>query len=162
MARLTGVLGIVAILLFAFLFSTDRKAIRLRTVLVGLALQFLFAVLVLRVGFGVRLMTVAGDAVNRFLSYSFAGSQFVFGEMGAKLSKFGVVFAFQVLPIIIFIAAFFAILYYYGVMQFIIRQPAKVMMRFMGASGVESLNVAASIFMGQTEAPLTIRPFLPR
>jgi CNT family concentrative nucleoside transporter len=162
MARLTGVLGIVAILLFAYLFSTARKSIRLRTVLVGLALQFVFAVLVLRVGLGLRVMTVAGDAVNRLLSYSFVGSQFVFGELGGKMSKFGVVFAFQVLPIIIFIAAFFSILYYYGVMQFIIRQFAKVMMRFMGASGVESLNVAASIFMGQTEAPLTIRPFLPK
>ena len=162
MARLTGVLGILAILLFAYLFSTDRKAIRYRTVFVGLALQFVFAILVLRVSFGVRVMTIAGDAVNRLLSYSFAGSQFVFGEFGAKLSRFGVVFAFQVLPIIIFIAAFFSILYYYGVMQFIIRQLAKVMMRFMGASGVESLNVAASIFMGITEAPLTIRPFLPK
>ena len=70
----------------------------------------MFAVLVLRVSFGVRVMTIAGDAVNRLLSYSFAGSQFVFGEFGAKLSRFGVVFAFQVLPIIIFIAAFFAIL----------------------------------------------------
>jgi len=162
MARLTGVLGIVAILLFAFLFSTNRKAIRVRTILVGLALQFIFAILVLRVGLGVRVMTVAGDAVSRFLSYAFAGSSFVFGEMGAKLSKFGVVFAFQVLPIIIFLAAFFAILYYYGVMQFIIRQLARVMMRFMGASGAESLSVAASIFMGITEAPLTIRPFLPK
>jgi len=162
MSRLTGVLGIVAILLFSFLFSTNRKAIRPRTIIVGLSLQFLFAVLVLRVGLGVRAMTVAGDAMDRLLSYSFAGSQFVFGEFGAKMSKFGVVFAFQVLPIIIFIAAFFSVLYYYGVMQFIIRQLAKVMMRFMGASGAESLNVAASIFMGITEAPLTIRPFLPK
>ena len=162
MARLTGVLGILAILLFAWLFSTNRKAIRVRTIVVGLTLQFIFAVLVLRVGFGVRVMTVAGDAVDRLLSYSFAGSSFVFGELGAKLSKFGVVFAFQVLPIIIFIAAFFAILYYYGVMQFIIRQLARVMMRFMGASGAESLSVAASIFMGITEAPLTIRPYLPK
>ena len=132
MARLTGVLGILAILLFAYLFSTNRKAIRPRTVIVGLTLQFFFAVLVLRVGFGVRTMTVIGDAVDRLLSYSFAGSSFVFGELGAKVSKFGFTFAFQVLPIIIFIAAFFAILYYYGVMQFIIRQLAKVMMRFMG------------------------------
>ena len=143
MARLTGVLGILAIPLFAYLFSTDRNAIRYRTVFVGLILQFVFAILVLRVSFGVRVMTIAGDAVNRLLSYSFAGSQFVFGEFGARLSRFGVVFAFQVLPIIIFIAAFFAILYHYGVMQFIIRQLAKVMMRFMGASGVESLDVAA-------------------
>ncbi len=162
MARLTGVLGILSILLFAYLFSTNRRAIRLRTILVGLALQFVFAVLVLRVSFGVKVMTVAGDAVDHLLSYSFAGSSFVFGELGAKMSKFGVVFAFQVLPIIIFIAAFFSILYYYGVMQFIIRQLAKVMVRFMGASGVESLNVAASIFMGITEAPLTIRPYLPK
>ena len=162
MARLTGVLGIVAILLFAYLFSTDRKAIRLKTIAVGLSLQFVFAVLVLRVGLGVRVMTVVGDAVDRLLSYSFAGSQFVFGELGVKTSKFGLVFAFQVLPIIIFIAAFFSILYYYGVMQFIIRQLARVMMRFMGASGAESMSVAASIFMGITEAPLTIRPYLPK
>jgi concentrative nucleoside transporter, CNT family len=162
MSRLTGVLGILAILLFAFLFSTNRKAIRPRTILVGLSLQFLFALLVLRIGFGVKAMTVAGDAVDRLLSYSFAGSQFVFGEFGVKMSKFGVIFAFQVLPIIIFIAAFFSILYYYGVMQFIIRQLAKVMMRFMGASGAESMSVAASVFMGITEAPLTIRPFLPK
>ena len=160
MGRLTGVLGILAILLVAYLFSTDRKAIRLKTVAIGLALQFIFAVLVLRVGWGERTIALAGDAVTKLLSYSFAGSEFVFGPLGAKASKYGFVFAFQVLPIIIFIAAFFAILYHYGVMQFIIRQLAKVMMRFMGASGVESMDVAASIFMGQTEAPLTISPYL--
>src|SRR5271166_3670375 len=162
MSRLTGVLGILLILLFAFLFSTDRKAIRLRTVIVGLALQICFAVLVLRVSFGVRLMSILGTGANQLLSYSYVGSRFLFGDLGSRSSKYGVLFAFQILPIIIFIAAFFAILYHYGVMQFIIRQLARVMMRFMGASGVESLNVAASIFMGQTEAPLTIRPFLPK
>ena len=162
MARLTGVLGIAAILFFAFLFSTHRKAIRVKTIVVGLTLQFVFAVLVLRVGFGVKTMTVAGDAVDKLLSYSFAGSRFVFGEFGVKASKFGFVFAFQVLPIIIFIAAFFSILYYYGIMQFIIRQLARVMMGFMGASGAESMSVAASIFMGITEAPLTIRPYLAK
>ena len=162
MARLTGVLGIASILLFAFLFSTDRKAIKVRTVAVGLALQFVFAVIVLRFSFGIRVMSAAGDAVTRFLSYSYAGSEFLFGPLGSKMSKFGVIFAFQVLPIIIFIAAFFSILYYYGIMQFIIRQFAKVMMRFMGASGAESLSVAASIFMGITEAPLTIRPYLAK
>jgi len=162
MARLTGVLGILLILLFAFLFSTDRKAIRPRTVVVGLVLQICFAILVLRVSYGVRLMSILGDGANKLLSYSYAGSQFVFGDLGSRTSKYGILFAFQILPIIIFIAAFFAILYHYGVMQFIIRQLARVMMRFMGASGAESLNVAASIFMGQTEAPLTIRPFLPK
>jgi concentrative nucleoside transporter, CNT family len=161
MGRLTGVLGILAILSFAYLFSTNRKAIRLKTVVIGLALQFIFAVLVLRVGWGERVIAVAGDAVTRLLDYSFEGSQFVFGPLGVKHSQYGFFFAFQVLPIIIFIAAFFAILYHFGVMQFIIRQLAKVMMRFMGASGVESMDVAASIFMGQTEAPLTISPYLP-
>src|ERR1035441_10641272 len=82
MARLTGVLGILAILLFAYLFSTDRKAIRYRTVFVGLILQFVFAILVLRVSFGVRVMTIAGDAVNRLLSYSFAGSQSSLTSLG--------------------------------------------------------------------------------
>jgi len=98
--------------------------------------------------------------VNRLLAYSFEGSKFVFGELGKQGSSLGFYFAFQVLPTIIFIAAFFAVLYHFGVMQFIIKQVARVMTRFMGASGAESLNVAASIFMGQTEAPLTIRPFL--
>jgi len=162
MGRLTGVLGIAAILLFAYLFSTDRKAIRGKTILVGLTLQFIFALLILRVGYGERVMTAAGNVVNRLLSYSFVGSEFIFGGLGAKYSKYGVIFAFQVLPTIIFIAAFFAILYHFGVMQVIIKLFARVMMRLMGASGVESMDVAASIFMGQTEAPLTIRPFLPK
>jgi CNT family concentrative nucleoside transporter len=99
--------------------------------------------------------------VNWLLSFAFVGSKFVFGELGAQRSSMGFFFAFQVLPTVIFIAAFFAVLYHYGIMQIIIKAAAKVMTRFMGASGAESLNVAASIFMGQTEAPLTIRPFLP-
>ena len=145
----------------AFLFSTNRRAIRLRTVLWGLGLQFAFAVFVLKVEIGRVLFQKAGDAVNRLLSYAYAGSSFVFGDLGKQGSHLGFYFAFQVLPTVIFIAAFFAVLYHYGVMQFIVRQAARVMTRFLGASGAESLNVAASIFMGQTEAPLTVRPFLP-
>ena len=94
------------------------------------------------------------------LNYAEAGSNFVFGPLGIKTGPFGVVFAFQVLPIVIFIASFFAILYYLGVMQWIVKGMAIVMQKVMGASGAESLNVAASIFMGQTEAPLTIKPFI--
>ena len=95
------------------------------------------------------------------LGYSIEGSKFVFGDkLGAPNDQFGVVFAFQVLPIIIFIASLFAILYYLGVMQVFVRAMASVMQSVMGTSGAESTNVAASIFMGQTEAPLTIRPFL--
>src|ERR1700683_1561979 len=161
MGRLTGILGIVAMLAAAFIFSTNRRAIRGKTVAWGLGLQFVFAVFVLQIEVGRVIFQKAGDAVNRLLSYSFAGSQFVFGDLGKQGSHLGFYFAFQVLPTVIFIAAFFAVLYHYGVMQFMVKQAARVMTRFMGASGAESLNVAASIFMGQTEAPLTIRPFLP-
>ncbi len=161
MGRFTGILGILTMLALAFLFSTNRRAIRIRTVAWGLGLQFAFAVFVLKVEAGRVLFEKAGDAVNRLLSYAFVGSSFVFGDLGKQGSRLGFYFAFQVLPTVIFIAAFFAVLYHYGVMQFIVRQAARVMTRFMGASGAESLNVAASIFMGQTEAPLTIRPFLP-
>ncbi len=160
MGRLTGLLGLVTMLGLAYLFSSNRRAIRVKTVAMGLVLQFVFALFVLRFSFGRNLLEWAGHGVDKFLQYSFAGSQMVFGELGRKGGQFGLIFAFQVLPTVIFISAFFAVLYYYGVMQFIIRQMARVMIR-MGASGAESLDVAASIFMGQTEAPLTIRPYLP-
>jgi len=161
MGRFTGILGILTMLGLAFAFSTNRRAIRVKTVAWGLGLQAAFAVFVLKADIGRRVFQKAGDAVNRLLSYAFAGSSFVFGDLGKQGSHLGFYFAFQVLPTVIFIAAFFAVLYHYGVMQFIIKQVARVMTSFMGASGAESLNVAASIFMGQTEAPLTIRPFLP-
>ena len=161
MGRFTGILGLLAMLGLAYIFSTDRRAIRVKTVAWGLGLQIVFAIFVLRVEFGRRVFQAAGNAATRLLNYAFVGSEFVFGELGKQSSKFGFVFAFQVLPTVIFICALFAILYYYGIMQFIIRIAAWVMTRVMGASGAESLNVAASIFMGQTEAPVTIRPFLP-
>ncbi len=161
MGRFTGILGLLTMLGLAYVFSTNRRAIRLKTVAWGLGLQIAFALFVLKADIGRRIFQAAGNAVNRLLSYSFEGSKFVFGELGRQGSSLGFFFAFQVLPTIIFIAAFFAVLYHFGVMQFIIKQVAKVMTRVMGASGAESLNVAASIFMGQTEAPLTIRPFLP-
>src|SRR5467141_2270198 len=161
MGRFTGILGLLTMLGLAYAFSTNRRAINKKTVVWGLGLQVVFAIFVLKIELGRILFQKAGDAVNRLLSYAFVGSKFVFGELGAQGSSMGFFFAFQVLPTVIFIAAFFAVLYHYGIMQFIIKLAAKVMTRFMGASGAESLNVAASIFMGQTEAPLTIRPFLP-
>ena len=174
MSRFAGLLGIIAFLSLAYVFSTDRRAIRVKTVLWGLGLQFLFAVLVLRFTWGQFALTEAGKAVNKLLAYSFKGSTFVFGNLGfpadPKLhlpfldpgtSQLGFIVAFQVLPTIIFISAFFAVLYHLGVMQLIIRGMAWAMTRVMGVSGAESLNVAASVFMGQTEAPLTIRPLLP-
>jgi len=161
MQKFTGVLGLITLLAVAYIFSTNRRAIRLKTVAWGLGLQITFAIFVLRVDLGRRLFQAAGDAANRVLSYSYVGSEFVFGPLGQRGSSIGFIFAFQVLPTVIFICALFAILYHYGIMQFIIRIAAWAMTRIMGASGAESMNVAASIFMGQTEAPVTIRPFLP-
>jgi CNT family concentrative nucleoside transporter len=161
MGRFTGLLGLLTMLGLAYLFSTDRRAIKLKTVAWGLGLQISLAFLVLRWTYGQELFLRAGNGVRELLSYAFAGSEFVFGELGKQQSSIGFIFAFQVLPTIIFIAALFALLYYLGIMQVVIRAAAWMMQRVMGASGAESLNVAASIFMGQTEAPLTIRPFLP-
>ncbi len=161
MGRFTGVLGLLTMLGLAYLFSTNRKAIKLKIVLWGLGLQISLAFLVIRWTAGQRLFLRMGNAVTKVLSYAFVGSEFVFGELGKQNSSIGFIFAFQVLPTIIFIASLFALLYYLGVMQVIIRGVAWAMQRVMGASGAESLNVAASIFMGQTEAPLTIRPFIP-
>src|SRR6266487_469625 len=158
--RLTGVLGIAFILGLGIALSRNRRAISRRVVAWGLGLQLVFAIFVLRVPFGQRIFSALGEIVKQILSFSYAGSAFVFGEIGKQQSSLGVVFAFQVLPAIIFVSALFAILYYLGVMQLVVRAFAVVMNKVMGASGAESLNVAASIFMGQTEAPLTIRPFL--
>jgi len=160
MERYTGLLGLVVIVVVAYLFSNDRRAIKPRVFFWGLGLQFAFAFLVLRTNFGFVFQAIS-NGVNHMLEYSVEGSKFIFGDkLGVKNDQFGVIFAFQVLPIIIFIASFFAILYYLGVMQIFVRGMALLMQRVFGTSGAESTNVAASIFMGQTEAPLTIRPFL--
>ena len=163
MERFTGVLGLVAILGVAYLFSTNRKAIKLRVFLWGLGLQFLFAFLVLKVPAVRNSFEGISEGVKAVLGFSAEGSRFVFGDkLGIKNADFGVVFAFQVLPIVIFIASLFAILYYLGIMQVAVRLMAVAMQKVMGISGAEATNVAASIFMGQTEAPLTIKPFLAK
>jgi concentrative nucleoside transporter, CNT family len=159
LARFTGLLGLTVFLCLAYAFSTNRRAIRWRTVAWGLGLQIVFAIIVIKSTVGQRIFSVAGDAINHLLAHSVDGSSLVFGSLGNPKSPLAV-FAFAVLPTIIFISAFFAVLYHIGVMQLVIRGFAWVMQRTMGISGAESTNVAASIFMGQTEAPLTIRPFL--
>lgn len=171
MQRFVGFLGLLVLMGIAFLFSTARRAIKPRTVLLGITLQFALAFIVLQWSWGTRAMDKAGAGVRWLLGFSVAGSEFLFGPLGGSngltfLTSGGQrvdevrIFAFLILPTIIFISALFAILYYLGIMQFVIRQVAKVM-RLMGASGAESMDVAASIFMGQTEAPLSIRPYLP-
>jgi CNT family concentrative nucleoside transporter len=174
--RMQPLVGIILIMTIAYAISTNRRAIDRRTVALGLSLQFLFALIVLKTTIGQRVFQALGGVINHLLEFSFAGSSLVFGPLGDKTvwprvmttvlgeegAKWGVVFAFQVLPTIIFIAALFAVLYYFGIMQLVVRAFAVLMHRLMKTSGAESVNVAASIFMGQTEAPLTIRPYLPR
>ncbi|HET9705877.1 MAG TPA: nucleoside transporter C-terminal domain-containing protein [Vicinamibacterales bacterium] len=176
LARFQPLIGLVGILGFAYAISTNRRAISLRIVGWGFGLQVLFALIVLKTDAGIATFQWLGQKLQDLLHYSVYGSAFVFGPLGdqavwakvmnntlgAEGAQYTLIFAFQILPTIIFIAALLAILYFLGVMQLVVRGFAVVMNRVMGASGAESLNVAASIFMGQTEAPLTIRPFLPR
>ena len=175
MPKLQALVGLLVILSIAYAASTHRAAIDPRTVFWGLGLQLALALLVLKSTPGQRLFGWLGEGITRLLGFANVGASFVFGPLGDKDvwpkimttvlgadgARYSVLFAFQVLPTIIFIAALFAILYYLGVMQVVVRLFAVGMRRFMKASGAESLNVAASIFMGQTEAPLTIRPYLP-
>lgn len=160
MNRLPALLGIVVILAVAFALSKNRRAIRWRTVGWGLGLQFIIALFVLRTYPGYWLLTGASAIVTRVLNYAFAGSTFVFGSLGNPKGASGVVFAFQALPLIIYIASLSALLYYLRILPMIIQLIGKIMFKLMGTSGAESLEVAASIFIGQTEAPLFIRPFL--
>ncbi len=150
MAHFTGILGMLAILAGAYAFSTDRKAIKLKTVLWGLGLQLLLGFFVLRSTTGTKIFAFLGNGANKLLSYSYAGSEFVFGDIGfpKELSRLGFSFAFQVLPTIIFIAAFFAVLYHVGVMQLIIRAAAWI----MTAPGT---LLMAKMLVPETEQPLT-------
>ncbi len=159
MARFTGLIGLVVLLALMYALSSDRRAIRWRTVAWGLSLQVLFAFLVIRWSFGQKILQKGASAVTALLAHSVDGSSMVFGQLGIPTSPLSV-FAFAVLPTIIFVSALFAVLYHLRIMQVVIRGMAWLMQRTMGTSGAESTNVAASIFMGQTEAPLTIRPFL--
>jgi CNT family concentrative nucleoside transporter len=153
----------MAILGVAVFLSDNRRAISGRVVFWGLALQWGFGLLVLRVPAGVTLLRRAGDAITSILDSALDGARFVFGDaLVSAEGPAGFVFAVRVLPTVIFVAALFAVLYHLGVMQWIVRGFAVVMAWLMGTSGAESLNVAASLFLGQTEAPLTIRPYLPR
>jgi CNT family concentrative nucleoside transporter len=175
LAILQPMFGAAVILGIGYAASVNRRAVDWRTVGWGFGLQVVFAFVVLKTSIGQTLFETLGGYVTRLLAFSNVGAAFVFGPlgdpavwgramagaMGPDGARYAVVFAFQILPTIIFVAALFAILYYFGIMQVVVRVLAVVMHRVMGASGAESLNVAASIFMGQTEAPLTIRPYLP-
>jgi len=161
--RLRSAVGILLILGGCYAVSSNRKAISLRIVFWGLVLQWALAYVVLSDPTGQQILKWTGDKVEKLIECSYAGSAFVFGAEATKPNgNIGFVFAFRVLPTVIFMSALFAILYHIKVMPFVVGKIAWVMKRVMGISGAESLSVAASIFLGQTEAPLTIRPFLAK
>jgi concentrative nucleoside transporter, CNT family len=153
-------IGIVAILALCFLLSSNRRAIQWRVVLWGLALQVLVAAFVLRTDTGYRLLDRIASGVVWLLHFSSDGAKFIFGPLADPNGSLGTIFAFQVLPLIIFVAAFFSMLYYFRVIPILVELGGKLMFRLMRTSGAESLEVVASIVMDQTSAPLVIRPYL--
>ena len=154
--------GLLLMLLAAWLMSTNRKAINFRLVAWGLGLQFGFAVLILKTTPGIIIFDRISLAITTLLGFTNDGAAFVFGSLATDVESFGVIIAFQVLPIIIFTASLFSLLYYWGVMQRVVLVIAKLMSLTMGTSGAESLSAAANVFMGMTEAPLVVKPFVGR
>jgi len=161
MSNLTGLLGVTVFVAIALLFSTARSRINWRLVASGIALQFTLAFLLLRFPPVVALFEFLARAVTKIISFSDAGITFVFGELGNAGGPWGFVFAVRVLPVIIFFASIMAILYHLRVMQAVVACVAWVLRRTLGVTGAEATSAAANIFVGQTEAPLTIRPYLP-
>lgn len=161
MERVISFLGLLCMIAVAWAASTDRRAIRWRSVLRGTALQMALGLLVLKTTFGRRLFSGANGLVTRLTAYTDAGSEFLFGPLVSDAGM-GYIFAFRVLPTIIFIGSVMGILYHLGVMQRIVQGFAWVMMRLLKTSGAESLAAAANVFVGQTEAPLIVKPYLAR
>ncbi|MDC8001814.1 nucleoside transporter C-terminal domain-containing protein [Aequorivita todarodis] len=156
-----GILGMVSLLVIAFLFSSNRKAIRWKTVGIGLAFQLLIAIGVLKVGFIKNGFEAVGQLFVNVLEYTRAGSEFLFGGM-LDINSFGFIFAFQVLPTIIFFSALTSVLFYFGIIQVVVKGMGWLLTKLLNISGAESLSVAGNIFLGQTEAPLLIKAYLEK
>ena len=161
--------GLVAMVGLAYGMSTNRGKVQWKTVLWGIALQLVFGVLILKTGPGRSLFLYLGQGVNGILACTREGTSLVFGALGsagAAAEVFepaqSVFLAFQILPIIIFVSSLSAVLYHYGILQTIVEALARVMKRFMGISGAESLGVAANVFVGMVEAPLVVKPYLEK
>jgi CNT family concentrative nucleoside transporter len=153
--NLVAFFGLLVMLLIAWALSNNRRMIPWRTVVMGTLLQFVFAVLILKTAAGRAVFEVASNLVTGFLDFSDAGAAFVFGDNFREHF-----FAFKVLPTILFFSSVITVLYYLGILQKVVKVFAWVMMRVMGTSGAESLSASANIFVGQTEAPLLIRPYV--
>lgn len=159
MEYLRGVVGLLFLVMVAFLFSEDKKAVDWKLVGIGILLQIIFGLLITKVDFVNQLFNIVSTGFVKFLSFSGDGARFLFGDLAGN--SFGFIFAFQVLPTIIFFSTISSGLYYLGVLQKIVFGIAWVMSRTMRLSGAESLSAAGNIFLGQTEAPLLVRPFVP-
>jgi len=156
---LFGLFGLATLIGIAWLFSNNRRAVNWRLVLTGIALQIGFAALVLRVPGGREVFNLLGNGFVKLLAYVTEGSRFIFGSL-MDAETYGFIFAFQVLPTIIFFAALMGVLYHLGVMQAVVRVMALAITKVMKVSGAETTSVCASVFIGQTEAPLTVRPYI--
>ena len=156
-----GILGMVSLIVIAFLFSSNRKAIHWKTVGIGLVLQLLIAIGVLQVEFIKDGFETVGQLFVNVLDYTRAGSEFLFGGM-LNVNSFGFIFAFQVLPTIIFFSALTSVLFYFGIIQVVVRGMGWLLTKLLRISGAESLSVAGNIFLGQTEAPLLIKAYLEK
>jgi CNT family concentrative nucleoside transporter len=154
--------GVVFFLGLAALFSKSLQSVSRKTLLWGVALQFVLAVAVLYSPHVRQVFEWVGDGIKALITASDKGADFVFGSLAHVNGPSGFVFAFKALPPIIFVSSFFSVLYYLGVLQFFVRLMARAMMYLMGTSGAETLSVSANVFMGQTEAPLIVKPFVPR
>ena len=163
MNRLTGIFGIIAILGIAYLLSNDKKNINLRVVAWGLGLQLLFGIFILITPFGKPIFSWFDKLINKLLGFSYDGSEFLFSSfIDGKMHPAVINFAFAVLPTVIFFSALMAMLYHLGIMQKIIKIVALIMQKTMKTSGPETTSISANIFVGQTEAPLVIRPFISK
>ncbi|MCK5440992.1 MAG: Na+ dependent nucleoside transporter [Maribacter sp.] len=157
-----GILGMFVLVLISYLFSANRKAINWKTVGIGLGIQLIIAIGVLKVSFIQKIFEGVGQVFVSILDYTRAGSQFLFEGLVIDMDTFGFIFAFQVLPTIIFFSALTSVLFYLGVIQKIVNAFAWLLSKSLGISGAESLSVAGNIFLGQTEAPLLIKAYLEK
>ena len=156
-----GLFGLAVLIGIVWLFSNNRRAVDWKLVATGISLQIGFAALVLLVPGGRKVFDWLGHGFVKILEFVKAGSSFIFGDL-MDADKFGFIFAFQVLPTIIFFAALMGVMYHLGVMQFVVRMMALAITKVMKVSGAETTSVCASVFIGQTEAPLTVRPYIPK
>ena len=160
--RLNGLIGIIILLGIAYALSNNRKAINARTVIWGIGLQIFFALIILKIPFVKTQFSFIDELFKKLISFSDAGSNFLFQSFvpGVGYHEAMINFAFRALPVIIFFSSLIAVTYHFGIIQFIVKQVAQLMQKSMKTSGAETLSVSANIFVGQTEAPILIRPFI--